>query len=662
MGHQKITKPNRIAEQGKTQSSAQSTLPAVTTAEHMLYLQRSIGNQAVLRLLQPKLKTSQPGDRHEHEADRAAEKVVTPIRTLIVEDDAKDVRPGQLRKSEFLSELKTSVCSAAEEALSGTIWSAMGCPYIDRWFSHYDEQGSQHIERALRKYAPETASVRTAREYIPIVTQRVRRGIKQWAETGEVTGVPEEFAKGGMPGVTAGGLIGGLVGGALSAVGSAVSGLVSGVGRAVSGIGKALFKGREGGARRDGEDPQAIQSQLGSGHTLSGGMKSQMESAFGVDFSGVRIHTDSKATELSDRLNARAFTIGRDIAFGSGEYQPGTLIGDALLAHELAHVVQQGGGKGSGASMQKEDTTDNSLEEDADVSAMDAVVSVWGGVKGTLAPIGRNAMPELRSGLRLQRCAAASTQQRQTRTTTCSPIASDEWRRGVHAAEEMNDETAKRNAMVTLVRQALCPLNIEVAVAGNSSPDKVHPEDYRPVPIINFDINLNRKQSWPSRPAAPTRFLTTNYGYFFTRGSAVYAIIGPNSLNPQSPAYTRMAAEHELFHAQRHARRTEGDVEPELEAWTHDFVNYFHQLGRKVPPGVYLGASWTPLLEYYKRTSDEDARRTALEQLVNYYNNPPGSGAEQEEVRETFRLWLGRRDPSSLLIRHLKDRLRLGAP
>jgi hypothetical protein len=123
-----------------------------------------------------------------------------------------------------------------------------------------------------------------------------------------------------------------------------------------------------------------------------------------------------------------------------------------------------------------------------------------------------------------------------------------------------------------------------------------------------------------------------------------------------------MAAEHELFHAQRHARRTEGDVEPELEAWTNDFVNYFHQLGRKVPPGVYLGASWTPLLEYYQRASDEDARRTALEQLVNYYNNPPGSGAEQEKVRDTFRLWLGRRDQSIMLVQHLNDRLPLGAP
>ncbi len=459
-------------------SQKESGIDQARPLHPLLYLQQSIGNQAVLHLLksgalQTKPKINQPGDVYEKEADGDAEQVmrssdgvvrgisdgppkiqkkceacasgqgtctkraeeeeeiiqrkplapaitpliqrqvkepptaraVTPSPGLIVEDEAEDVKPGQMRKSEFLSELKTSVCSTAEEALSGTIWSAMGCPYIERWFEHYSYQDSQHVERALRKYAPETASARTARQYIPIVTQRVRRGIKQWAETGEVTGVPEEFAKGGMPGVTAAGLIGGVVSGALSAVGSAVSGLVSGVGQAVSGIGRALFKKREGGAREAG-DPRAIQSQLSSGHPLDSGVKSRMGSAFGVDFSGVRIHTDSKAVELSDSLNARAFTIGSDIAFGSGEYQPRTPIGDALIAHELAHVVQQGGGNGSGAPMQKGDRVYNSLEEDADVSAVGAVVSVWGGMKGSLTDISTNAVPRMRSGLRLQRCAA----------------------------------------------------------------------------------------------------------------------------------------------------------------------------------------------------------------------------------------------------------------
>jgi hypothetical protein len=69
-----------------------------------------------------------------------------------------------------------------------------------------------------------------------------------------------------------------------------------------------------------------------------------MESRFGHDFSHVRIHTDSQAAETAYSVNARAFTIGRDVVFGAGEYAPGTLSGNKLLAHELVHVLQQGGG------------------------------------------------------------------------------------------------------------------------------------------------------------------------------------------------------------------------------------------------------------------------------------------------------------------------------
>jgi hypothetical protein len=65
--------------------------------------------------------------------------------------------------------------------------------------------------------------------------------------------------------------------------------------------------------------------QLAAGHSLDSHVQSQMLAAFGHDFSGVRIHTDSRATSLSSELSARAFTIGSDVAFASGEYKPGTL-------------------------------------------------------------------------------------------------------------------------------------------------------------------------------------------------------------------------------------------------------------------------------------------------------------------------------------------------
>ncbi len=120
-----------------------------------------------------------------------------------------------------------------------------------------------------------------------------------------------------------------------------------------------------------------------------------------------RIHTDPTAQRLSSRLSARAFTLGGDIAFGGGEYQPGTLIGDALIAHELAHVLQQGNGNTS-KLQSKGGAEYTALEEDADISAVGAIVSAWGSMKDFLKDIGKEAMPRLRSGLRLQRCAVAA--------------------------------------------------------------------------------------------------------------------------------------------------------------------------------------------------------------------------------------------------------------
>jgi hypothetical protein len=68
------------------------------------------------------------------------------------------------------------------------------------------------------------------------------------------------------------------------------------------------------------------------------------EPRFGWDFSKVRIHADSDAARGAQAIQARAYTLGRDIVFGAGEYTPATKEGRRLIAHELAHVVQQEGG------------------------------------------------------------------------------------------------------------------------------------------------------------------------------------------------------------------------------------------------------------------------------------------------------------------------------
>ncbi len=84
----------------------------------------------------------------------------------------------------------------------------------------------------------------------------------------------------------------------------------------------------------------------GGGVPLSADTRSFMEPRFGHDFSQVRVHTDEAASRSAQAVQAHAYTLGSDIVFGAGQYGPGTRDGDRLLAHELAHVVQQTGDGG----------------------------------------------------------------------------------------------------------------------------------------------------------------------------------------------------------------------------------------------------------------------------------------------------------------------------
>ena len=84
-----------------------------------------------------------------------------------------------------------------------------------------------------------------------------------------------------------------------------------------------------------------IHSLKGGGQPLSKNDHTFFEPRFGHDFSKVRVHTDSKAAESARAVNAQAFTVGRNVVFGVGEYVPGTSEGRRLLAHELTHAVHQ---------------------------------------------------------------------------------------------------------------------------------------------------------------------------------------------------------------------------------------------------------------------------------------------------------------------------------
>jgi hypothetical protein len=101
--------------------------------------------------------------------------------------------------------------------------------------------------------------------------------------------------------------------------------------------------GYEGGAISDGLTSR-IESKRGTGSALPDDVRSRMESGFGRSLADVRVHTDGESAQLNRSVSARAFTTGNDIFFGAGEFDPGTAAGERVLAHEIAHTQQQGGG------------------------------------------------------------------------------------------------------------------------------------------------------------------------------------------------------------------------------------------------------------------------------------------------------------------------------
>lgn len=86
-----------------------------------------------------------------------------------------------------------------------------------------------------------------------------------------------------------------------------------------------------------------VTSLRGKGKPLSADERNFFEPRFNRDFSDVRIHTDTYANQSAQHINALAYTTGRDIVFNRGQYQPASESGRRLIAHELTHVVQQGG-------------------------------------------------------------------------------------------------------------------------------------------------------------------------------------------------------------------------------------------------------------------------------------------------------------------------------
>jgi hypothetical protein len=147
------------------------------------------------------------------------------------------------------------------------------------------------------------------------------------------------------------------------------------------------------------EEARAMQARLGEGKPLHSRVQSQMQSALGHNLSEVR------AAALARQRKAHALTVGEEIVFGSGNYRPGTPVGDALIAHELAHVVQQNNSAQGDSAVQTASSPYTSLEQEADRAALGIVGSMWNGLKGAARGVtvaSSRVKPALRTTARVQ--------------------------------------------------------------------------------------------------------------------------------------------------------------------------------------------------------------------------------------------------------------------
>ncbi|MEG4634687.1 DUF4157 domain-containing protein, partial [Microcoleus sp. AR_TQ3_B6] len=124
----------------------------------------------------------------------------------------------------------------------------------------------------------------------------------------------------------------------------------------------------DGSSQASGSVESRLAGSKGGGSPLPNDIRSFMEARFGADFSSVRVHTDSNAVQMNKELGAQAFAHGSDIYYGAGK-SPGK---DELTAHELTHIIQQGGAVPT-KSVSQHQKKENKLQAKADAIQLTSV-------------------------------------------------------------------------------------------------------------------------------------------------------------------------------------------------------------------------------------------------------------------------------------------------
>jgi archaellum component FlaC len=135
----------------------------------------------------------------------------------------------------------------------------------------------------------------------------------------------------------------------------------------------AAFGSRDRNGVAEHAEAAVDRAASGSGAPLRDDLRERFESSLGADLSSVRVHTGGASVEASAAVGAKAYTVGNDIHFGAGQYQPDDPFGMHLIAHEVAHTQQQAGGTPQRQNKLDVSTPDDAAEHEADRAA-DAMV------------------------------------------------------------------------------------------------------------------------------------------------------------------------------------------------------------------------------------------------------------------------------------------------
>ncbi|MEW7289053.1 eCIS core domain-containing protein [Aquimarina sp. 2304DJ70-9] len=334
-------------------------------------------------------------------------------------EDFEIATHGQMKKSPFLRSAKDQIKKSVEEELVGSPYSLDQFPYLTSHFQTLNRSSAEEVENKIKEYTVNTESVTSANQYIVLLSGKLREVTSHWLTTGELPSEPQELIERIPEQYRTLGRVnpylmpiwrtGQDITQAISTASEQVIDTVVDVGREVGSFFGNVGRGVMGLFTKSGDpsghDPVSVSQRLGRGAKFSGGSKSQMESVFGRNFSDVEIHTGSKANNLAGELGARAFTVGNQIGFASNQFKPGTPFGDALLAHELAHVQQQQQGRKSTNLKSPNQLSDNQLmETEADQSAVSVVGKLWGRTNEVIGEIGDFINPNAKSGFGIQSC------------------------------------------------------------------------------------------------------------------------------------------------------------------------------------------------------------------------------------------------------------------